>query len=193
MLFHGWASALRIVIVALATYVIAVGALRIVGQRALAKMSAYDAIVTVAIGSLVAAIPLAGTVSIVDGATAILTYLLLQELTRWMQARFRPAHHLVRSRPDLFVWDGRLLDDRLHDERVSADEVRAAIRRAGFVSLEQVQAVVLENDGEWSVMPRSNARDLSALAGLVIPPNREVTARGLEFRAAYTVGDLDVS
>jgi uncharacterized membrane protein YcaP (DUF421 family) len=162
----------------MATYIIAVGALRIVGQRALAKMSAYDAIVTVAIGSLVAAIPLTKTVSIVDGAAAIVTYLALQELTRLLQSRFQRAHHIVRSRPDLFVWDGELLSDRLHDERISPDEVRAAVRRSGFLSLDQVQAVVLENDGEWSVVPRSDVRNLSALAGLIVPPNKEVTAEG---------------
>jgi uncharacterized membrane protein YcaP (DUF421 family) len=178
VLFNGWSSALRIVVVCIATYVIAVGSLRIVGQRALAKMSAYDAIVTVAIGSLVAAIPLTNSVSIVDGALAIITYLLLQEVTRLLQAKFRRAHHLVRSRPDLLVWDGELLDERLHEERISPDEVRAAIRRSGFLSIHQVQAVVLENDGEWSVVPRSEVRDLSALAGLIIPPDREVTAEG---------------
>jgi len=37
------------------------------------------------------------------------------------------------------------------------------------ISLADVQAVVLENDGEWSVIPRGNARDLSALEGLDIP------------------------
>jgi uncharacterized membrane protein YcaP (DUF421 family) len=178
VLFNGWAAVLRIIIVSAATYIIAVGSLRIVGQRALAKMSAYDAIVTVAIGSLVAAIPLTKNVSIIDGAAAIVTYLGLQELTRFLQVHFRRAHHIVRSRPDLLVWEGEILEDRLRGERISPDEIRAAVRRSGFLSLDQVQAVVLENDGEWSVVPRDDVRNLSALAGLIIPPDKEVTAEG---------------
>jgi hypothetical protein len=50
--------------------------------------------------------------------------------------------------------------------------------RSGFVSLDQVQAVVLENDGDWSVMPRSQVHDLTALVGLDLPAGVRSSALG---------------
>lgn len=167
--FHGWGAAARVAISATVIYIALVAVLRIVGQRALAKMSAYDLIVTVALGSMVASIPLTGSISIVDGLVAIATYLLLQELTSWGQTRWTKVHHAVREEPNVVLWEGKLLLDRMRDINVTPDEVRAAIRRAGIISLSQVQCVVLENDGEWAVIGRSDARDISALAGLRIP------------------------
>jgi uncharacterized membrane protein YcaP (DUF421 family) len=178
MLFHGWSSLLRISLSAAIVYVLMVAALRVFGSKALAKMSGYDLIISVAIGSLVATIPITTGLALSDGIAAAITFLVLQEITRRWQARSLRVHHLVRERPHLVVWEGRLLEDRLKEIGTSADEVRSAVRRAGLVSLSQVQTVVLENDGEWSVIPRSKASDLSALDGLDVPghPHKKALA-----------------
>ena len=169
MFFGGWASVGRVVVIAACIYVAVVAMLRVLGEQALAKMSAYDLIVTVALGSLVAAIPLSTNITLTDGLAAIGTYLLLQELTRWVVKRWRRTERLVKERPHLVLWEGRLLPDRMRDIKVTEDEVRAAVRSHGQASLSEVLAVVLENDGEWSVIGRSEAADRSALDGLDIP------------------------
>jgi uncharacterized membrane protein YcaP (DUF421 family) len=170
--FRSWDGLLRVVLSAALVYVLVVAVLRWIGARALAKMSAYDLIVSIALGSMVASIPLSTSISVVDGLAAIATFLALQELTRFLQARYRAAHHLVRERPHVVVWDGKLIEDRLKKLDASPDEVRAAVRQAGILSIDAVQAVVLENDGAWSVMQRGEETDpekMSALDGLDIP------------------------
>jgi hypothetical protein len=67
---------------------------------------------------------------------------------------------MVKERPHIVVWEGRLLQDRMERVNVTEEEVRAAVRAAGKASLADIQAVVLENDGEWSVVPREDAPDL---------------------------------
>jgi len=174
--FDGWEQLLRSAVSAAAIYLAIVAAIRVAGQKALAKMSGYDLIVTVALGSIVAALPLTTSVSIADAIAAAVTFLGLQQVTRYLQARNRRIHKLVRERPHLLLWDGRMLEDRMLQSDISADEVRAAIRRSGFSSLKQVRAAILENDGEWSVIPQSETPDLSAMEGLLIPDSGEPPA-----------------
>jgi uncharacterized membrane protein YcaP (DUF421 family) len=172
VIFRSWGGLLHVVLSATLVYVLVVAVLRWVGARALAKMSAYDLIVSIALGSIVAATPLSTSISVVDGLAAIATFLVLQELTRFLQARYHAAHHLVGERPHVVVWDGKLIEDRLRKLDASPDEVRAAVRQAGLLSIDAVQAVVLENDGAWSVMQRGEETDpdtMSALYGLDIP------------------------
>ena len=57
---------------------------------------------------------------------------------------------------------------------VTEEEICAAVRKANFGALTALQAVVLENDGEWSVVPRSSAQDRSAFAGLELPADTPV-------------------
>jgi hypothetical protein len=40
---------------------------------------------------------------------------------------------------------------------------------AGYASLPSLLAIVLENDGTWSVVPRTDDGDLSAFEGLELP------------------------
>lgn len=166
MFFDGWQSIGRVVLLAAGTYGLLIAALRVAGAQALAKMSAYDLVITIALGSIVATIPLGTGVTLADGLAVIATYLGLQAATRRTLKTWAPARHLAKNEPRLVLWDGRLLDDPLRQVHVTADEVRAAVRKAGIGSLAQVHAVVLENDGEWSVIGRTDTDELSALAGV---------------------------
>ena len=174
--FDGWEQLLRSAISAAAIYLAIVAAIRVAGQKALAKMSGYDLIVTVALGSVVATLPLTTSVSIADAVAAAVTFLGLQQVTRYFQARSRRIHTLVRERPHLLLWNGRMLEDRMLQSDISADEVRAAVRRSGISSLKQVRAAILENDGEWSIVLQSDTPDLSAMEGLLIPDSDEPPA-----------------
>ena len=89
MFFRSWEAVLRVALSAATIYILVVLVLRIIGARALAKMSGYDLIVTIALGSLVAAVPLSTDITVIDGVTAILTFLVLQEITRFLTAWHR--------------------------------------------------------------------------------------------------------
>lgn len=46
-------------------------------------------------------------------AKALVTLLVRQEIIRWFQSRYLPAHHRVRQPPRVLLWDGVPLEDRL--------------------------------------------------------------------------------
>jgi uncharacterized membrane protein YcaP (DUF421 family) len=109
-------------------------------------------------------------ITVSEALAALATLLVLQEITRRLQSRYLVVHHMVREAPRVLLWDGQLLEDRLRETSVSADEIRAAVRKAGLCSLAHARIVVLENDGEWSVVAKaSEPGDESAFLGLPIP------------------------
>jgi hypothetical protein len=139
-------------------------------RAALAKMSAYDLIVSITLGALVASIPFLDKLSLTDGLAAIVTLVVLQELIRWAQARSHRVRAMLAEHPRIVVWNGKLLDERLQRWNLTGREVRAAIRKQGIAHVEEVQAVVLENDGEWSVIRRGKDSDRgSAFENLDVP------------------------
>jgi uncharacterized membrane protein YcaP (DUF421 family) len=169
VLFQGWASIGRVLIIAAVIYVAVAAVLRIAGVRALAKMSAYDLIVTIALGSLVATIPLNESVSISEGLAAIITLLALQYLTSWVLKRWQRTRRIIEDSPRLLVWEGEMLPGRMEDARVTTEEIRAAVRAAGLGSVSQAIAVVLENDGNWSVVDYEHRGNLDAFLDLDLP------------------------
>ncbi|HWG98934.1 MAG TPA: YetF domain-containing protein [Pilimelia sp.] len=166
MLIQSWFDVWRVAVVAAVTYPLLIALLRLSGKRTLAKMNAFDLVVTVALGSTLATILLSRDVSIVEGVAALVMLVALQLVATWLSVRARPVRRLLKAQPTLLARDGRLLPEALRAQRVTAEEVRQAIRSHGLGDLGLVAAVVLETDGTFSVIPAQQAGRLTALHGV---------------------------
>ncbi len=152
MFFDSWFDLLRILIVGTLAYVGLVGFLRVSGKRTLSKMNAFDFVVTVALGSTLATVLLSKEVSLSEGLLAFALLCGLQYAVAWTSVRSAPFRRIIKSEPALLMHGGAFLDAALARERVTRDEVRAAIRAAGYAGDDDVQAVVLETDGTLSIV-----------------------------------------
>ncbi len=168
MFFSSWTDLARVVIVGVLAYVGLIVVLRVSGKRTLAKMNAFDLVVTVALGSILATILLSKDVALDEGLVAFIVLIGMQFIIAWLSVRVRPVSRLVKAEPTLLLYRGRYLTDLLRAERVVEAEVRAAIRAQGIASVQQVLAVVLETDGSFTVLPLDDAKAgvASALMGV---------------------------
>ena len=180
MLYGGSAGIGRVVIVGVLAYVSLVLLLRVSGKRTLSKLNAFDFVVTVALGSTLATVLLSKDVALAEGVTAFALLIALQFVITWASARSGTVRRLVKSEPALLFFHGDFLRDAMRRERVTEDELRAAVRASGVASLEDVAAVVLETDSNLTVIRRSGACETDAhrppfpehstLAGVPPPP-----------------------
>ena len=163
MLFDGFASLGRLVLVAVCAYAALILVLRIAGKRSLAKLNAFDFAITVAFGSTLATVLLSKDVPLAEGLLAFVLLAALQYAVSRGSLAARWFRRLVRSEPRLLVEDGRYLESAMRRERITRDEVDAAIRKQGIGRVEAVAAVVLETDGGFSVIRREGSEPLTAL------------------------------
>ena len=169
MFFDDWFGLLRVFVLGVAAYLALIATLRVSGKRTLAKMSAFDLIVTVALGSTLATIVLTEQVALVEGLLAFLVLVTLQYVIAALAVRYRRAETLIKSAPRTVLRDGRFEDDAMKDERITHADVLAAIRSAGLGDIAAVAAVVLEADGTLSVVSREKLGSGSALPGRAEP------------------------
>jgi uncharacterized membrane protein YcaP (DUF421 family) len=168
--FGDWQSLFRILIVGVPAYIALVFFLRFSGKRTLSKMNAFDLVVTVALGSLLATVLLSEDVALVEGALSFALLLGLQFAVTWSSVRAHWVRQLVTGEPVMLLHRGDFLPSALRQARVTQDEIRSAVRAAGLASLVDAEAVVLETDGSFSVVRRSEGADgLSSLDGVRAP------------------------
>ena len=158
MFFNGWSSLGRILLVGALAYVGLVLLLRLTGKRTLSKLNAFDLVITVALGSTLATILLSKDVALADGIVAFALLVGLQYGVAWLSVRSTRFGHLVKARPALLLYRGRLDERLMKAERVTRGEVEQAVRQEGGASLESVTAVVLETDGSLSVLQEAEPR-----------------------------------
>ncbi|GHA13110.1 DUF421 domain-containing protein [Devosia pacifica] len=152
MFFQNWSGIVRTLIVGVLAYLTLVLFLRISGKRTLAKLNAFDLVVTVALGSTLSAILLQESIALAEGALALALLISLQFLVTFISVRSRPFAHVMRSDPTLLAHKGEYCAGALKRERVTLEEAESALRAGGAQEVSAVQSMVLESDGTISVV-----------------------------------------
>ena len=152
MFFDNWWNLLRILVIGVCIYVWLIVLLRVAGKRALSKMNAFDWILTVAMGSTLATVLLNKSVALVEGMLAFVLLIGLQLIVAIAAVRSKKFSRLIKSQPTLLFYRGNFLDQQMRSEHVSREEILQMIRSNGSGKLEDVAAVVIETNGELSVL-----------------------------------------
>ena len=152
--FSNWQSIIRTLVISVMAYAALVMILRISGKRTLSKMNAFDLIVTVALGSTLSSVIITKSVALADGVLAFVLLVLLQFIVTWFSVRYKKFGKLVKGSPTLMAYKGSLMEQNMIHERITADEVYAALRDRGISTLSDADAVILETDGTLSVLQR---------------------------------------
>jgi uncharacterized membrane protein YcaP (DUF421 family) len=158
MFYSGFEGIWRTLVVGACAYAALVGVLRITGKRTLSKMNAFDLVVTVALGSTLATILLSKEVALAEGVAAFLLLAGAQYAVTTASIRSARFRRWIKAEPRALLRDGTMIDEAMRAERVTRDEVEAAIRAAGHADPAGIALVMLETDGSMSVVPRRAER-----------------------------------
>lgn len=150
--FDNWNGVFRVAVTTIVAYILVVLMLRISGKRTLAKMNAFDTVVTIALGSILSSVILSKSTPIAEGITAIGLLILLQYIITFITVRNNYFKKIISSNPTLLFYDGKLLKDAMKKQRVSEEEINKSVREAGFSSLNQIKAIILESTGDITVI-----------------------------------------
>jgi uncharacterized membrane protein YcaP (DUF421 family) len=161
MLFDSWSGLGRVLMVGILAYVALVSILRISGKRTLTKLNAFDLVVTVALGSTLATVLLSKSVALAEGVLAMALLVFLQFAITWLSVRSPGFQSMVKSEPTLIMRQGSFLDGALKAQRITREEVMAALRSNGVADAAQVAAVILETDGTIAVI-QENPRGVAS-------------------------------
>ena len=150
----GFEPLLRIVVVGTITYIGIIFLLRVTGKRTLATMNMFDFIVTVAFGSAYGRILTAKQVSIAEALVAFALLVSIQYVVSFFKVRSKAFANLITSQPILLYYQDSFLEKNLRQERVSKKDLMGIVRQNRISSLDEVEAIVLETNGSFSVIKK---------------------------------------
>ncbi len=153
--FDDWQSLLRALIITVLAYVTLIIFIRISGKRTLAKMNAFDFLVTIALGSCLASVALNKNIALAEGALVFFTLIFLQFCITWASVRTKFVKKLVTGKPALLLYKGELLDDVMKRERITIEEINMKARGSGITNLNEVEVIVLETTGDITIISKS--------------------------------------
>lgn len=162
-LWTGWTPLVHSAIIVVAGYAVLVFLLRITGARTLAMMTPLDFVLAVTIGSAFGRTITASEVPLVQTLFVVALLIGIQWVTAVGRARWAWVRRTVDNPPVLLWYDGVMITESLRRHRLSVVDVHTAARQAGYGSLDQLKAVIMQQDGALGVMAKTTHGDGSTL------------------------------
>lgn len=138
-----------------ALLIISVGVilLRIAGKRSLAEMSVAEAVMRIAIGTvLIQPLGLKNEwEAIYGGVLLIIGIVFLAKLQQWIP-KFRD---LLIGVPSVVIRDGKMMLKEIRRAKLTTDEVEVGLRQNKVGDLEDVDLAIFESSGKFSTIVKS--------------------------------------
>lgn len=175
--FQNWYDIGRTVTLSIIGFAALMVLLRGSGKRTLSKLNAFDFVVVVAVGSVYANTIISKDITLLEGIAAMGTLVVIQVVLAELAARYPAAERIINGEPTLLLSRGKFIPRALKKERITEEEVRSAIRSKGVNRVEDVDAVILENDGTLSVAWEAKGPGRSSLVDATVPEGTRAEER----------------
>ena len=152
---------MRGIVLSLAALLWVVLLVRIVGLRSFSKMTNFDFVMTVAMGSLVAgAAQATDWLAFAQTMAAMVGLFATQFTIAAIRKRSDGIEDALSNDPVILMRDGQIIEAALAQTRVSHSDLMAKLREANVLDMGEVRAVVLENTGDISVLHGQHLDDV---------------------------------
>src|ERR1700677_2798716 len=130
-------------------------AFRFTGKRQVGQLTPFDLVVLLIISNVVQNAVIGNDNSLGGGMIGGATILALNWGVVEITYRFKFMRRVMESTPTLLIHNGKILQKNLKQERITLDDLHAALRKKGLIEAGQVRFAVLEEDGQISVIAKS--------------------------------------
>ena len=175
--FESWYNVGRTMTLSVIGFSALIAMLRVSGKRTLSKMNVFDFVFVVAVGSVFAATIVEKDITLIEGMAALATLIGIQVILAELARRYPLVERIINGNPTLLLSHGEFIPQALRKERVTEEEVRAAIRAKGLTRVEDVDAVTLENDGSLTVAWTSKKPGETSLVDVEVPEDDRAEKR----------------
>ncbi len=133
---------------------------RMMGQRFIGRLTVFDFVIAISIGSVSAGALSNPQVSLTSILITIGTLALLDIFLAVISLKASKFRRIVQGEPIVLIKNGKLLENTLRKTRINLDDLLMGLRRNKLANLSDVEFAILEPNGKISVIPKSQARSL---------------------------------
>jgi uncharacterized membrane protein YcaP (DUF421 family) len=146
-----WEFVLRGVMV----YVFLLVILRITGKRQTGQLAPFDLVLLLVLSNAVQNSMNGGDNTITGGLILATTLVCLNWIVGWLTYHSKHIETFVEGKPIILIHDGKIYHESMRRVQMTQHELEASLRANGCAGPEEVRFAVLENNGLFTVIPKT--------------------------------------
>lgn len=157
------------------TYILLVGAMRLMGKRQLGELELSELVVTMLLSEL-ASIPIAdNTIPLTFSLIPIAVLISVEVIISYISIKSRRLKKIIGGSPSIIINKGSICRSEMEKVRLSLDELISQLRLKDIADISDVEYAILEENGQISVIPKIKARAVTAADLGITKPETGIT------------------
>ncbi|MCQ6557414.1 DUF421 domain-containing protein [Paenibacillus mendelii] len=150
---------------------------KVLGKRQISQLSFFEYITGITIGSLAAYISLESEAQWYLGIVSLAVWVAVSLGMEFLTVKSKMARNFIDGKARVLIKDGKVLEDNLMKERLTADELMEQLRSKQIFKVADVEFALIEPSGEINVLPtRANQPFTPKHLGITVGPEQEPQA-----------------
>ena len=147
-----------VVLRTLILYALVIVALRMMGKREIGQLQPFELVVILMISDL-AVVPSENIgIPLLSGIIPILVLLSASMTLAWISLKSERARDIICGKPSILIERGKILEDELKKNCYNLTDLLEELRLKNVPNIADVEYAILENNGQVSVIPKSQKR-----------------------------------
>lgn len=134
---------------------------KLVGKKQIAQLSFFEYVTGITIGSIAAESIMGLDGKIINGLIATIIVAAIPLIVGLISLKSKKFRDFTEGKGTIFIKDGKVMEDNLKKERITADELLQLLRRKDVFQVSDVEFAVLEPTGDLSVMLKKENQPLT--------------------------------
>ncbi len=146
---------------AIILYLVVLLVTRLMGKREIGQLQPFEFVISLMIANL-ATIPMSEIgVPMLSGIVPIMGLLTMHLIISLLNLKFIKFRHFICGKPTIIVYKGKIDEQALEKERFTVNELEERLREKDIFSLADVDFVILETNGDISVIPKPEKKNVT--------------------------------
>ncbi len=142
-------------------YFFTIISLRLLGKRQIGELEPSELVVTIIISEIAAAPIQDSALPIIPNLLAMALLLILEVILSYSAYKNFQIRKLVFGRPSIFFKNGEIDQAEMERQRFNLNDLLETVRNTGATSLSEIAYIIMETNGNVSIIPKSDQRPAS--------------------------------
>lgn len=134
---------------------------KLAGKKQIAQLSFFEYVTGITIGSIASESIMGLDGKIINGLIAMIIIAAIPLIVGLISLKSKKFRDFTEGKGTIFIKDGKVMEDNLKKERITADELLQLLRMKDVFQVSEVEFAVLEPTGDLSVMLKKENQPLT--------------------------------
>lgn len=134
---------------------------KLMGNKQMSELNMFDYINGITIGSIAAELATGEFTDIYDGVMAMVIYSLIAIMLTFLSQKSLLLRRFITGKSIIIYDNGKFYNKNLSTAKIDINETLVMCRSKGYFNFDEIQTVILESNGQLSILPKDKNRPLT--------------------------------